>query len=70
VKGGKGYWNKIRTDFPAVFAARAKLEREVGASCIKGVFLDELPPDAGRHEGPICDDCGIMCELQAMDAAG
>jgi len=63
VKGGMGYWNKIRVDFPHVFAARAKLEREVGASCIKGVFLDELDPERGRHDGPILDDCGIMCEL-------
>ena len=66
VKGGMGYWNKIRKDFPEVFANRARLEREVGASCIKGVFLDELAPDAGRHEPPIDDDCGIMCELQAL----
>ena len=27
-------WNKIRVDFPEVFEARAKLEREVGTSCI------------------------------------
>lgn len=66
VKGGMGYWNKIRVDFPDVFASRAKLEREVGASCIKGVYLDELAHDAGRHEPPIADDCGIMCELQAL----
>jgi hypothetical protein len=66
VKGGMGYWNKIRVDFPEVFASRSRLEREVGASCIKGVFLDELSPDAGRHEPPITDDCGIMCELQAI----
>jgi len=49
-----------------VFAARAKLEREVGASCIKGVFLDELDTERGRHAGPICDDCGIMCELMSI----
>ena len=66
VKGGMGYWNKIRVDFPDVFASRAKLEREVGGSCIKGVYLDELVPDRGRHDGPICDDCGIMCELQKI----
>ena len=66
VKGGMGYWNKIRKDFPEVFAARAKLERDLGASCIKGVFLDELDPERGRHEGPIVDDCGIMCEIQAL----
>jgi hypothetical protein len=52
-----------------VFAARAKLERELGASCIKGVFLDELAPDAGRHEGPIVDECGILCGVQALSMA-
>ena len=66
VKGGMGYWNKIRVDFPEVFEARAKLERVMGASCIKGVFLDELDPNRGRHAGPVCDECGLMCELQAL----
>jgi len=66
LKGGKGYWNKIRVDFPDVFLARAKLEREIGASCINGTYLDELDPMAGRNDGPIVDDCGIMCELQAL----
>lgn len=66
VKGGMGYWNKIRVDFPEVFAARAKLEREIGASCINGVFLDELDPEAGRHAGPILDDCGIFCEIMGI----
>jgi hypothetical protein len=69
VKGGKGYWNKIRVDFPQVFAARAKLEREIGASCINGVFLDELDPQSGRHEGPIVDECGLLCEMQAIPLA-
>ena len=63
VKGGMGYWNKIREDFPEVFWERAKLEREIGASCIKGVYLDELDPSKGRHSPPIVDDCGILCEL-------
>jgi hypothetical protein len=66
IKGGKGYWNKIRVDFPAVFEARAKLERWANASCINGVFLDELDPEAGRHEPPITDECGILCELQVL----
>ena len=69
VKGGMGYWNKIRVDFPQVFEARAKLEREVGASCINGVFLDELDPSAGRREGPIVDECGLLCEVQALSMA-
>ena len=64
VKGGMGYWNKIRVDFPEVFVSRAKLERDIGFSIIgKGIWLDELDPQRGRHADPICDDCGIMCEL-------
>lgn len=63
LKGGKGYWNKIRKDFPTVFQSRAKLEREIGHSCINGTFLDELDPDAGRMEKEIMQDCGIMCYL-------
>lgn len=63
VKGGMGYWNKIREDFPEVFEARAKLEREVGHSCIKGVFLDELDPDAGCMSKPVVEDCSILCQL-------
>lgn len=63
VKGGMGYWNKVRNDFPDVFYARAALEREIGHSCIKGVFLDELEPGRGRVEDEIIEECGIMCEL-------
>ena len=63
VKGGMGYWNKIRVDFPEVFAEMAMLEREIGRSCIKGVFLDELEPGRGRMENEIIADCGIACEL-------
>lgn len=63
VKGGKGYWNKIRIDFPEVFERMAKLEREVGHSCINGVFLDELDPKEGRMNEEIMQDCGVMCYL-------
>jgi hypothetical protein len=67
VKGGMGYWNKIRTDFPGVFKARAKMERTIGASCINGTYLDELDPDRGRHADEVMDDCGIFCELIRLD---
>lgn len=63
VKGGMGYWNKIRVDFPEVFAKRARLERELGCSCINGIFLDELDPDRGRINMEIMPDCSIMCYL-------
>ena len=66
VKGGMGYWNKIRRDFPEVFTARAMMERVIGATCIKGVYLDELDPNKGRKDKPIVADCGIMCELMAI----
>ena len=63
VKGGMGYWNKIRSDFPQIFEKRAKLEREIGHSCLNGIFLDELDPSAGRMSEEVMDDCGIFCEL-------
>lgn len=66
VKGGIGYWNKIRKDFPDVFKQRAALERKIGASCINGVYLDELDPKQGRHQPPIIDECGLLCELQKI----
>ena len=66
VKGGMGYWNHIRIDFPEVFTARAQMERVIQATCINGVYLDELDPERGRHSPPIVDDCGIFCEIIAM----
>ena len=63
VKGGMGYWNKIRIDFPQVFKERAGLERLIGASCINGVYLDELDPNRGRMEDEIMEDCSIFCQL-------
>jgi len=63
VKGGMGYWNRIRADFPEVFKARAELERKVGHSILKGCYLDELDPNKGRSNMEILPDCGIMCYL-------
>lgn len=67
VKGGMGYWNKIRVDFPEVFEEMAKLEREIGNSCINGVFLDELEPNRGKIQDEIMPDCSIMCYLAGVD---
>lgn len=63
VKGGMGYWNKIRVDFPDVFKRRAEQERIVGGSCINGIYLDELEPNRGHILKEIMPDCGIACEL-------
>lgn len=63
IKGGMGYWNKIRVDFPEVFESRAKLEREIGSRCLKECYLDELPPERGRMEDEISTECSVMCYL-------
>lgn len=68
VKGGMGYWNKIRVDFPDVFQRMAALEREVGHSCINGVYLDELEPNRGRFEDEVMEECSIMCYLILTEA--
>ena len=64
VKGGMGYWNKIRTDFPNHFEKMAKAERVAGHSCINGTFLDELDPKAGRMSKIIMPSCGVLCEVE------
>lgn len=73
VKGQSGYWNKIRVDFPEAFDRMAKMERKLNAAICKRegvkdgkrwrerVFLDELPPDAGRYEPEPDIECGVLC---------
>lgn len=61
VKGGMGYWNKIRVTHPEVFNRMALLERDIGHSCIKGVFLDQLDTKRGRHEDVTLPECGLFC---------
>lgn len=70
VKGGAGYWNKIRVDFPDVFERMARLERSMNVAILKRsekgqrvrVFLDELAPDAGRYHAEDAVECGVACE--------
>jgi hypothetical protein len=63
VKGGMGYWNKIRQDFPEVFKARCEVEHLIGGRIFKEFYLDELPEDRGRDMKIIVPDCGLFCEL-------
>lgn len=62
VKGGAAYWNLIRKQFPEVFNRMARLEREVGRSCLRQYYLDELPVNAGRAQTPVVQDCGATGE--------
>lgn len=67
VKGGAGYWNKIRRDFPEVFDRMARIERELNASIVRRdgerVFLDELPVTMGRYESEPDIPCSLLCEV-------
>ena len=70
VKGGMGYWNKIRQDFPEVYAARAKMERDIGFPILgRNTWLDELDPTRGRNEPPVCDECGLLCGTMELNEA-
>jgi hypothetical protein len=62
VKGGMGYWNKIRKDFPEVFAKMSKIEEESNYTLFD-VPLSKLDPKAGRHNEPMLD-CDLFCQLQ------
>jgi 3'-phosphoadenosine 5'-phosphosulfate sulfotransferase (PAPS reductase)/FAD synthetase len=68
VKGGMGYWNKIRKDFPDRFDKMAKLERVIGHAINKDdagpVYLDELAPTRGRFKVDMPADCGFTCEIK------
>jgi hypothetical protein len=72
VKGGEGYWNKIRRDFPAQFEAMADIQESIGPGAYlfrnrnTGVrySLRELPLHAGRHT-TVLPDCGLFCDMDA-----
>lgn len=68
IKGGMGYWNKIREHFPEEFEKFSKLEREVVKhSILKGVYLDELNPSQGNYLSEIEPECGLFCALEGME---
>lgn len=67
VKGGMGYWNKIRVDYPDTFHRMAALERRKGYTVLKEpktrtpLYLDELDPTRGRLADEPNIECGIFC---------
>lgn len=71
VKGGAGYWNAIRVDFPEAFERMAKLEREIGHAVLKTrkgpVYLDELDPNRGNFKRDVPSDCGFTCEWKQQE---
>jgi len=76
VKGGGGYWNKIRIDFPDIFKKMAELERKLDVSINKTyagdgkrkrLFLDEMPSDFGNYKEEPNIDCGLLCQIELQD---
>jgi len=68
VKGGAGYWNKIRRDFPERFEAMAQIEERIGPSAYlmrnrktgERIPLRQLDPNEGRHDVSV-PECGFAC---------
>lgn len=60
VKGGKGYWNKIRKDFPEHFERMSKIERNLNIK-MHDKFLDEMGEDEGNHKNEQIT-CDFICQ--------
>jgi len=68
VKGGTGYWNKIRRDFPERFEEMAALEKEIGGKICavtknkvkERIWLHDLPYGIGRYDEEDIE-CGVLC---------
>ena len=67
VKGGMGYWNKIRKDFPEIFEKMAQQERKMGRTVLRSngqpVYLDTLDPDRGSYEAEQMGSCDLDCQI-------
>jgi hypothetical protein len=76
VKGGLGYWNKIRRDFPERFEEIAMIEEAIGPSAYlfrdrdtnERFSLRQLDPLAGRHDEPL-PACSFFCEIAEQEIA-
>lgn len=64
-KGGMGYWNKIRKDFPKVFEEVSKVEQETGHTCLKKdgkqLYLKDLQENNGAHNDIEIPECDLFC---------
>lgn len=63
-KGGMGYWNKIRVDFPDKFQAMIEMEQDLGATVLRDgddpLPLTELAPDRGNYAAETIE-CSLFC---------
>lgn len=69
-KGGMGYWNKLRRDFPKVFDRMAALQRKLGEGSAlwretdgTPITLDNLDPKRGNHDEEPKIECSLLCHI-------
>ena len=67
VKGGMGYWNKIKVDFPEHFDRMAKLERFKKQTIFKDRYLDELKTTDGNYPSEPNIECSIFCQIAEQE---
>lgn len=72
VKGGMGYWNKIRVDFPDEFKRMADFEKKKGYTVLKEhngdpIYLHDLDENRGYYPQEIEIQCGIFCSMAEGD---
>lgn len=63
LKGGLGYWVKIKKDYPEVFESRCQLEEKIGGRIFSEFPLRQIPEDRGRVQPVIVPDCGLFCDV-------
>jgi hypothetical protein len=74
VKGGEGYFNRQRIDFPEHFIALADVQEAIGPGAYlfrdretgERYSLRDLPPDKGRHDEPEIS-CSFFCLMAEED---
>jgi hypothetical protein len=77
VKGGMGYWNKIRNDFPLTFQRMADLEARLGPGSYlfrdrntgERIPLTALDANAGDYPSEPDIQCGLFCEMAEREIA-
>lgn len=76
IRGGEGYWNKVRRDFPQQFEELAAVQESIGPGAYlfrnratgERFSLRDLDPSAGRHNETL-PECGLMCYAAEQEYA-
>lgn len=73
-KGGMGYWNKIRVDFPKAFNRMCGLQDLLGDGAAlwreedgTPILLKNLDPSRGNHDSEPKIECSLMCHIAEAD---